>query len=61
VHRYLEIGDNESAMDLLEKAYEIKLGLLSYLSLYVIDYPALKDNSRYIALLQKMNLPLLEN
>jgi hypothetical protein len=45
-------------MDYLEKAYEEKHGLLSYISLYYHDYPELKDNPRYLALLKKMKLPL---
>jgi len=58
---YLEIGNYERAMDFYEIAYEQGWGLLSYIGLDVIYYPGLKNNSRYIALLKKMNLPLPES
>ena len=45
-------------MDYYEKAYIERRGLLAYVSLDVIEYPELKDNPRYVALLKKMNLPL---
>jgi tetratricopeptide (TPR) repeat protein len=57
-HRYLDIGNYDKAMDYYEKAYEEGFGQLAYVSLAVIDYPELKDNPRYVALLKKMNLPL---
>jgi len=56
--RYLTVKNYEKAMDCYEKAYELGLGLLAYVSLAVIDHPELKENPRYIALLKKMNLPL---
>ena len=58
--QYLQLGNNDKGMDYFEKAYEEKHGLLSYISLYYHDYPELKDNARYLALLKKMKLPLPE-
>jgi tetratricopeptide (TPR) repeat protein len=56
-NRYLIIGNYDKAMDYYEKAYDKRFGLLSYVSLAVNDYPELKYNPRYLALLKKMNLP----
>jgi adenylate cyclase len=57
-NRYLIMKDYDKAMDYFEIAYEKRLWTLAYVSLEVIDHPELKNNTRYIALLKKMNLPL---
>jgi len=49
--RYLSVGN-------YDKAYEERNVRLAYVSLFVIDFPELKDNPRYIEFLKKMNLPL---
>jgi len=56
--RYMITGDYDKAMDYLEKAYEVRSSNLVGASFYIDDYPELKDNPRYVALLKKMNLPL---
>ena len=56
--RYLIMKEYDKAMDYYEKAYEERMWTLAYISLEAIEYPELKYNPRYIALLQKMNLPL---
>jgi len=58
-HRYLAVNKYDKAMDYYEKAYEEKHGFLAYISLDVMDFPELRNNPRYIALLKKLNLPLL--
>jgi len=55
VTRYLELGQYDKAMDWLEKGYEIHHPSMPYIT---TRWDQLKDNSRYIALLEKMNLPL---
>jgi tetratricopeptide (TPR) repeat protein len=55
---YLKIGNYDRAMDYFEEMYEVKDPNLPFISGNVIQYPELKDNPRYIALLKKMNLPL---
>jgi TolB-like protein len=59
--KYLIMKNVDKAMDYLEEAYETQYGFLAYVSTYSIYYPQLKDNLRYIAILEKMNLPLLNN
>jgi class 3 adenylate cyclase/TolB-like protein/tetratricopeptide (TPR) repeat protein len=55
--RYLELGNAERAIDYMEQLYELRNPNAPYIS--AIDhYNQLKDNPRYIALLDKMNLPL---
>lgn len=56
--RYLMVGNEEKAMDYFEKAYDLKDGLLAYASLNPYEYPELRDNPRFIALMKKMNLPV---
>ena len=56
--RYLIMKEYDKAMDYYEKAYEERMWTLAYISLEVIEYPELKYNPRYLALLKKMNLPL---
>jgi len=55
---YLKIGNYDRAMDYFEEMYVKKDPNLPFISGKVIQYPELKDNPRYIALLKKMNLPV---
>jgi tetratricopeptide (TPR) repeat protein len=54
---YMKVENYEKAMDYYEKAYENHTPGMCYIGGKGI-YDKLKDNSRYIALLKKMNLPL---
>jgi predicted Zn-dependent protease len=56
--RYLEVKNYDKALDFFDKAYDEQIGNLAYVSLLVIQYPEMKNNLRYTALLKKMNLPL---
>jgi tetratricopeptide (TPR) repeat protein len=58
VNRYLELGQNDKAMDWLEKGYEIHHPSMPYI---LSRWDQLHDNPRYIALLKKMNLPIPKN
>jgi tetratricopeptide (TPR) repeat protein len=60
-YRYLEINNYEKAMDCYEKGYEIHNPSMPGISGLVRNYEQLRDNPRYIELLKKMNLPLLED
>ncbi len=53
--RYLNLGETEKAMDFLEQSYEMQHMDMAYLATNDY-YPFLKDNSRYIELLKRMNL-----
>ena len=55
---YVVIGNYERAMDFYEMAYEKRMGLLSYISLLPREYPGIKENERFLALLKKMDLPV---
>jgi len=56
-NRYLAIGNHERAIDCMEALYEQRNPNIPYFS--AIDhYSVLKSYPRYIALLEKMNLPL---
>ena len=55
---YMKIGNYDRAMDYYEEMYEKKDPNLPFISGKVVQYPELKDNPRYVALLMKMNLPL---
>ena len=59
-YRYLEIGNYEKALDYYEKAYEIHHPMMPYNGGLANQYEQLRDNPRYIALLNKMELPLPE-
>ena len=52
-----ELNKPEKALDLLEKAFEIRDPSMPYIStnVFAIDY--VRDNPRFIELLKKMNLP----
>ena len=56
--RYLELHNYDKAMDYYEKAYEIHHPSMPYIGGLMKNYDKLKENPRYIELLQKMNLPL---
>jgi serine/threonine-protein kinase len=53
--RYFDAGDNERALDWLERAYEEHDPNLPYVG---GTYPSLRSNPRFQALLRRMNLPL---
>jgi tetratricopeptide (TPR) repeat protein len=53
--RYLKLGETEKAMEFLEQSYEMRHMDMAYLATNAY-YPYLKDNSRYIELMKKMNL-----
>jgi class 3 adenylate cyclase/TolB-like protein len=55
--RYLEMGNAERAIDYMEKLYELRNPNVPYISA-INHYNQLKDYPRYIALLDKMNLPV---
>jgi TolB-like protein len=55
---YLIIENYDRALDYFEMAYQLRMGLLSYISLFPRQYPALRENERFIALLGKMDLPV---
>jgi adenylate cyclase len=59
--KYLEIKNDDKAMDWFEKAYEIHHPGMQYISTRLYDRERLKENPRYIELLKKMNLPLPED
>ena len=53
--RHLKLGETEKAMDFLEQSYEMRHMDMAYVATNDY-YPFLKDNSRYIELLNRMNL-----
>jgi tetratricopeptide (TPR) repeat protein len=57
-YRYLELNNYDRAMDYYEKAYEIHHPNMPYIGGLVKGYEKLRDNPRYLALVEKMNLPL---
>ena len=59
--RYIKLGNNDKAMECLEKDYEIRESFLPYISPRFTYYEQLKDNPRYVEILKKMNLPLPKN
>ncbi|NOR15487.1 MAG: hypothetical protein GQ544_07270 [Candidatus Aminicenantes bacterium] len=52
---YVGIGDNDLAIELLEKAYEERSSELVKLKVHPF-YDSLRSDPRFIALLKKMNL-----
>ena len=54
--RYFKLGKYDNVMDYLEKDYEKRTN--AYVGTKMQHYDQLKDNPRYIELLQKMKLPL---
>ena len=61
MERYIKLGNNDKAMDALEKDYEIRGTGMPYISPRFSYYEQLKDNPRYVEILKKMNLPLPKN
>ena len=59
--RYIKLGNNDKAMEALEKGYEIRGVDMPYISPRFSYYEQLKDNPRYVEILRKMNLPLANN
>ncbi len=56
--RYLAVGKYDKAMDCLERAYDIHDPNMPYLGMVSIEFEKLKNNTRYIALMKKMKLPI---
>ncbi len=56
--RYLKLKKYDKVMDYLEKDYEMRDMSVTYIATNFHLYDQLKDNPRYIELLQKMKLPL---
>ena len=56
--RYIDAGEDESAIDWLEKAFEEHDASMQYLGLPLYD--PLRSNPRFQELPRKMNLPLDE-
>lgn len=55
--RYLHLKEYEKTMDQMERAYEMRSLRIAYLATNPY-YDQLKDHTRYIELLKKMNLPV---
>jgi len=58
--RYIKLNKYDNAMDCIEKDYEMKEMNIAYVGIDSYLREHLKDNPRYIALLQKMKLPLTD-
>jgi TolB-like protein/Tfp pilus assembly protein PilF len=56
--RYMMGDQQEKAMDCLEKGYEIHDPQMPYIAAGGYPFHSLYDNPRFIAILEKMNLPL---
>ncbi len=56
--RYLKLGEYDKVMDCFEQEYEKRDLSITYIAANKGLFDQLKDNTRYIALLKKMNLPL---
>jgi len=61
VKRNIYLGNNEKAIEVLEKDYEIRGSGMPYISPRFSYHEQLKDNPRYVEILRKMNLPLPKN
>ena len=55
--RYVKLGNLDKAVECIEKDYEIREPMLPYISPKYPYYELFKDNTRYIEILKKMNLP----
>ncbi len=55
--RYLKLGNLDKVVDHLEMIYEMRTLNAAYMATNIHNYHLLKDNARYIALLQTLNLP----
>jgi TolB-like protein/Tfp pilus assembly protein PilF len=58
--RYLLLGQNERALDWFETGLETHDPNMPYITTGFFDTEPLEDNPRFIAILEKMNLPLPE-
>lgn len=56
--RYLMGGQQDKAIDCLEKAYEIHDPQMPYIASGGYSFDSLFENPRFIAIIKKMNLPL---
>jgi tetratricopeptide (TPR) repeat protein len=56
-YNYMVVGNYEKAMDYYEKAYETHDPSIAYIGTN-FHFDKMKNNPRYIALLEKMNLPV---
>ena len=56
--RYIKLKKYDEAIDCLEKDFEMGDMFITYITVHGDLFNQLKDNPRYIALLEKMNLPL---
>jgi tetratricopeptide (TPR) repeat protein len=56
--RYYVINQDDKAIEYLEKAFKVHEGGIDGIGEGINDYSRLYDNSRFIALVKKMNLPL---
>ena len=54
-------NQNEKALDWIEKGFEIHDPNMPYITTGFAKFDQLYDNPRFIAILEKMNLPLKEN
>jgi adenylate cyclase len=61
LERYIKLGNNDKAIECLEKDYEIRGNSMPYISSKHSYYEQFKDNPRYVEILRKMNLPLPKN
>jgi hypothetical protein len=56
--RYLMVNEHEKALDWLEKGYKVRDQSMPYIATDLYFTRDLSDNPRFIALLEKMNLPI---
>jgi TolB-like protein/Tfp pilus assembly protein PilF len=54
---YLRAGQNDQALDWLERSFDMRDPMLPYIAVHPI-YDVIRSNPRFQALLQRMNLPL---
>jgi len=58
---YIRGNQQDKAMDCLEKGYEVRDPNMAYLATKSYTLDSLYDNPRFIAILEKLNLPLPDN
>ena len=58
--RNLKLKKYDKVMDYLEEEYEKRDMSMAYIATKTYLYYQLKDNPRYIELLQKMKLPMID-
>jgi TolB-like protein len=56
--RYLMAGQPEKALDWLEKGYEMHDPTMTYIATKIFNFEPLFNNSRFLDIVKKMNLPL---